>query len=344
MSYARAKALSRERLEELLGQTSSARVGLIGDLCLDMYWIADMKRSQLSRETPHHPLPVMEERYAPGGAGNVACNIAALEPKQLQVLGVVGNDWRGDLLCKALTERGIGAEHVIRDENAVTNTYIKPLRCGISDVVYEDPRLDFENYAPLNEATEQALLKALEAVAPSLDVLCVSDQMEFGCITPRIRERICALGKEGLTVIVDSRDRAGLYRHVIRKPNEVEAGRLCGSTVNTPADAAALCAKLSDECGRPGVITLGGQGSMLCEKGACTHVPACAVEPPLDFCGAGDTYLAGLGVMLASGAELIQAAQIATLCSAVTVKKLDTTGTATKQELLEAHSRYFPEG
>lgn len=342
MSHQTAVPLSHTQLEQLLQSAHSGRVGLIGDLCLDMYWIADMKLSQLSRETPHYPLPVVQERFAPGGAGNVACNLAALAPRILQVLGVVGTDWRGDLLLKALSQQGIPTENVVQDESLVTNTYIKPLRCGISDVVYEDPRLDFENRSPLTAATEEALLDKLNAAASSLDVLCVSDQMEFGCITPRIRERICQLGQEGLTVIVDSRDRAGLYHHVIRKPNEVEAGRLCGKAVTGPADAAGLCKEMEESCGRPAVITLGGQGSMLCQNGKCIHTPACPVEPPVDFCGAGDTFLAGLGVMLAGGAELPQAVQVATLCSAVTVKKLDTTGTATAPELLTAHSLYFP--
>lgn len=342
MSYQTTVPLSRDTLEQLLTQAHTGRVGLIGDLCLDMYWIADMKLSQLSRETPHYPLPVVQERFAPGGAGNVACNLAALEPACVQVLGVVGTDWRGDLLLKALSQQGICTESVVRDESLVTNTYIKPLRCGISDVVYEDPRLDFENRTSLSAATEKALLSKLETAAPSLDVLCVSDQMEYGCVTPRIRERICELGREGLTVIVDSRDRAGLYHHVIRKPNEVEAGRLYGKTVTGPADAAVLCKEMAESCGRPAVITLGSQGSMLCENGTCTHTPACPVKPPVDFCGAGDTFLSGLGVMLAGGASLTQAAQVATLCSAVTVKKLDTTGTATPAELLTAHSLYFP--
>ena len=81
------KNMTRETLITLLQNTDHARVGLIGDLCLDMYWLADMKLSELSRETPHYPLPIVEERFAPGGAGNVANNIAALKPKKLLVAG-----------------------------------------------------------------------------------------------------------------------------------------------------------------------------------------------------------------------------------------------------------------
>ena len=69
---------------------------------------------------------------------------------------------------------------------------------GISDVVYEAPRLDFENYTPLGRKTETDLLEALEQAAGEVDVLCVSDQMEFGCITPGIRHYLCDLGKRHL--------------------------------------------------------------------------------------------------------------------------------------------------
>ena len=326
--------MNKQELTELLRKVATGRVGLIGDLCLDLYWVADMKKSLLSRETPHFPLPVVQERYAPGGAGNVACNMAALKPGKLCVLGVVGADWRGGLLTQALQEQGINTDRIITAHDRVTNTYIKPLRTGISDVVYEDPRLDFENYTPLSESAENQLLAMLEKTAKEVDVLCVSDQMEFGCITPTIRDYICDLGKQGLTVIVDSRNRGGLYDHVILKPNEVEAAAILGEEIETVEDGHRLCKVLSSKTHADAVITLGDRGSVLSVAGNTVHCPAHKVEPPVDFCGAGDTFLSGLGVFLAAGATLHQAAQAATLCSAVTVKKLHTTGTATAQEIL----------
>lgn len=325
--------MNKQELTQLLSKVTTGRVGLIGDLCLDLYWVADMKKSQLSRETPHFPLPVVQERYAPGGAGNVACNMAALKPGKLVVLGVVGKDWRGSLLVQSLQEQGIATDRIITANDRVTNTYIKPLRTGISDVVYEDPRLDFENYTPLSEDVENQLLTMLEKTAKEVDVLCVSDQMEFGCITPRIREHICDLGKQGLPVLVDSRSRGGEYTNVILKPNEVEAAAILGQKIETVEDAHRLCKELAHKTQADAVITLGGRGSVLSVAGNTVHCPAYPVEPPLDFCGAGDTFLSGLGVFLAAGASLQQAAEAATLCSAVTVKKLHTTGTATAKEI-----------
>lgn len=334
--------LTKETLEGLLSGIDRARIALIGDLCLDMYWLADMKLSELSRETPHYPLPVVEERYAPGGAGNAACNIAALKPGVLKVIGLVGADWRGDLLLKALEERGIDGKYIVSAPGLMTNTYIKPLRSGISDVVYEDPRLDFENRAPISESVEKKVLGALNAAAEEVDVICVSDQMQFGCITPAVRARLSELGRAGKTVIVDSRYRAADYENVTVKPNELEAVRaFANGTQRDPDGLSELASQISLKNGRLTLMTLGDQGCFVAEEGKVVRCPACPVEPPIDFCGAGDTFLAGFGALLAGGATPVQAAQAANLCSAVTIKKIGTTGTASREEVLAAWETYF---
>ena len=156
------RPLTREALETILSSIDRARICLIGDLCLDVYWHADMRLSELSRETPHYPLPIVEERFSPGGAGNVASNIAALRPGRFSVVGLVGTDWRGTMLLEALAGQGVNTEYVVRMDGITTNTYIKPIRHGISDVAYEDPRLDFENRAALPDGCEEALLDCLE--------------------------------------------------------------------------------------------------------------------------------------------------------------------------------------
>ena len=334
--------LTRAALEEILRGMDGAHVALVGDLCLDMYWEADMRLSELSRETPHFPLPIVAERFSPGGAGNAACNIAALEPKSLAVVGVIGTDWRGDLLTQALRARGVDVSHIIREPNRVTNAYIKPLRRGLSDVVYEDPRLDFESRAPLPAACEEAVLAALEEAAREADVICVCDQLRFGCVTPRVRARLNQMGEAGKTVVVDSRDHIADYRHVIVKPNEVEAVRAFGGDAADLDGLAALAMEIRRKTGRLALVTLGEKGCLVADGGVL-RVPACPVEPPIDFCGAGDTFLAGLATALAAGATPLQAAQIANLCAAVTIKKTGETGTASREELRRAWTLYLAE-
>ncbi|NLD58227.1 MAG: sugar kinase [Clostridiales bacterium] len=338
------KPLARDRLEALLSAVDRADVALIGDLCLDAYWEADMKLSRLSRETPHYPLPIVEERHAPGGAGNVACNLAALKPRSLSAVGVVGLDWRGDLLVRSLEARGVGCGLVVRSPEVPTNAYIKPLRRGVSEVVYEDPRLDFENRAPLPAECESRVLNALGEAAARANVVCVSDQMRFGCATEAVRDRLSELGRTGKTVIVDSRDRAHLYHNVTVKPNEIEASRAFSDGRPLDMDALiSLAAELYRRNGRLALITLGDRGSLIADGSGVSHCPACRVEPPIDFCGAGDSFLAALACMLSIGASPAEAAQVATLSAAVCIKKIGTTGTAAREEILEAWDMYWKE-
>ena len=324
-------------LDQILSAVRGARVCVIGDVCLDLYWRADMRRSRLSRETPHFPLPVTEERGSLGGGGNVTANLTALGASVLPV-SVIGRDWRGWLLEDLFRAAGLPEGGLIADDARVTPCYAKPLRAGISDVVYEDPRLDFENAAPLSAETERAVLSALYAAADAADVIAVSDQLEYGVITPAVREALCTLGKTK-PVLVDSRDRIALYTNVIVKPNEVEAAAavqaLSPETTFDPAQAARL---LSARTNAPAIVTLGEGGSLWCENGVVTAVPAVKTEPPVDTVGAGDTFLSACAAALAARIPGPDALQFASLASAVTVKKLGVTGTASPEELRAALS------
>lgn len=310
---------------------NNVKIAVIGDFCIDVYWYADMTKSELSRETPHFPLPVQREVMSPGAAGNVANNIAALKIEKLYALGVVGNDWRGKCLKDGLSEAGIDVSGLISAEGRFTNAYIKPMKMGISETVMEDARIDFEADSPLERQTEDALIAMLEEISTKIDVLCVCDQMKYGCITERVRAKICELGKNGLTVIVDSRDRIGLYENVTVKPNDLEAARATG--YGSPSECAeALCEKN----GKSAIVTCGKNGCIVCENGKCTRVPAIEVKGEIDICGAGDTFLSALACFKGAGLSFTDAAAYANAASSVTIKKIRMTGTATREELHNA--------
>ena len=316
-----------------LKRLGKGRIGVIGDFCLDVYWHADMTKSELSRETPHFPLPIVQERLSPGGAGNVVANLLALEPKAVRAVGVFGDDWRGQALKGLLRKAGADISGVLTDPARVTNTYIKPLRKGYADnVVYEDPRLDFTNYDALSAATESRLLVSLDRIAKKVDVLCVCDQMPCGCITDAVRDRIMALGRAGLKVIVDSRDRIGLYSDVVVKPNEIEASRVFKGKIKA-TDFEKLAKALEVRTGRPAIVTAGDKGCYVSKNASVTHVPAVEVTGEIDFCGAGDTFLSATACATAAGFPLADAAALACAASAVTIKKLRTTGTASRKEI-----------
>ena len=333
--------MTRETLRELLTKLQTVRIGVFGDLCLDIYWHADMRLSELSRETPHFAMPVVEERILLGGGGNVAANMAALKPGRVLASGTAGRDWRGAELFRLMGELGIETEFIVCETGLITNAFCKPLRKGISDTVYEDPRLDFANTAPLGEAAEDALIASLDAMAARVDVLCVSDQLPSnvcGAVTRRAREHILKLARDGLTVIADSRDRIGLYKGVILKPNEVEAARAVAGA-ETALDHAAAALVLSRRQDSEVILTAGAQGSFCAANGTVTHIPARTVTGPIDIVGAGDTFLSGLALAIAAGAARPEAAYFAGLCSEVAIQKIGMTGTASAEEIWTWHDR-----
>ena len=345
MDIKQIQGLTRARLEELLDKMKSRRAVLIGDMCLDVYWFADMTRSRLSRETPHFPLPVVSERMSAGAGGNAAVDLSAL-CDNVTPIGVIGEDWRGQCLRDVLAQSGLPTHALVTVRGGVTNAYCKPMRRGYAGVDVEDPRIDFEMTEPLPPEAEEALLAQLNSACAEADVLCVSDQLACGCISERVRARINQLAGEGLLTVVDSRSRIGLYRSCILKPNELECARALAALGDE--DKLNVCdetsvergaALLGERTGSDVCLTLGERGSLIRRNGASTRVRAIPTTPPIDTVGAGDCFLSAFSLALAAGATDAEAGVIGAMASAITVKKINTTGSASRAELLELFDR-----
>lgn len=340
-SKVRNVALQPERLEALLETIGRVRAVAIGDVCLDVYWIADMRRATLSRETPHFNLPVTEERYSLGAAGNAMSNMRALGATVLP-LTLLGEDWRGGIVRRLMAEMSLPSDGLIAAPGRITPAYVKPYRCGHGDVRYEDPRIDFENAQPPCEAAERMLVEALERAADGADVIVVSDQLGTGVVTPRVRETLCALAAAGRKVIVDSRDNIAAYKGCILKPNELEAARAASlaPAAVTPEEYLPVARKLRETSGGDVIITLGAAGAMcLGSDGEPCFAPAMRVPPPIDIVGAGDSFLSACALALGAGAALEEAIALGNLASSVTIQKIGQTGTASAAEIRAAYAK-----
>lgn len=331
-----------KRLNEILDKIKNVKAVLIGDLCLDVYWSADMTKSVLSRETPHFPLPVTEERMSLGAGGNAANNMAALTDN-LKVLGVVGNDWRGMCLKKCAEKSGINADLIIEAENRITNAYCKPMRRGFLGFEVEDPRLDFESFSPIDSKTEDALINNLKEAVKDADVLCVSDQFDNGCITKKVRDCINEIAKNML-VVVDSRSRITEYKNAFLKPNEIECARALNLddsflTNGSEEDIEKAMGMLNEKTACSVCLTLGSKGARVLNNGNIKIVSGINVADPIDTCGAGDCFLSAFALSLSAGAPEEEAGMIGNLASAISIKKLNTTGSASKEEILALFNR-----
>jgi bifunctional ADP-heptose synthase (sugar kinase/adenylyltransferase) len=211
-------------ISELLTRFAQARVAVLGDICLDAYWHLE-ERAEKSLETGLPVQHVERQVYSPGGAGNVAANLAALGVGKVSVLGIVGQDFFGGKLLSLLTARGIDIRGVLT-ENGTWQTYVyaKPILRG-----RELSRLDFGGFNAPSEAAVGRIVALLEKAASSHDVLIVNQQIQDGIYRcDAVLEAINRIGAghPHLKILVDSRHYGARFKHVILKANIEEAARL----------------------------------------------------------------------------------------------------------------------
>ena len=336
--------LSLQRVKEITELIKKVKICVIGDVCLDIYWRADMKKSKLSRETPHYPLPVVSETYSPGGCGNVINNVNDLGIEKLISISAIAEDWRGFLLTKYFKEKGIETDNLIIRKEGLTPCYCKPLRMGISDVIYEDPRLDFENFEAIDGETENKIIAAIKKASEECDLIAVSDQFMCGIITPKIRNYLSSIAKD-IPVIVDSRERINEYNGVIVKPNELEAAFALGEDIKGKSLSlekfTTLAKRLYEKNNSPVAVTLGDKGALWQDEKGLVYAPTVKAKGEIDIVGAGDTFLSAFSCAYAATKNGGEALAFANLASGVTVKKIGTTGTATPEEIINKWEEYY---
>jgi rfaE bifunctional protein kinase chain/domain len=302
---------------ERLGQ---ARVLVVGDIMLDRYWFGEV-----GRISPEAPVPVVkidriEER--PGGAANVARNAAALG-SQVSLLSVVGRDEAGATLRKLLRRERITT---LLHTDAGLGTTIKLRVIGRRQQLV---RVDFET-APSHEALASKL-RDFQRLLRSMDVVVLSDYGKGGLT--HIVNMIRMARAAGKAVLVDPKgEDYSRYRGAsLITPNRAEFREVAGSWKNE-ADLTRKANELMRRL-RFGalLLTRSEEGMTLYRPAGRLHVPAQAREV-FDVSGAGDTVIATLGVMLASGAALDEAVNVANRAAGIVVGKFGT-AVATPQEL-----------
>ncbi len=329
--------MNAQRFDRITRRYGELRVVLVGDIALDRYLEIDPALAETSIETGLPVRNVVRVRPQPGAGGNVLANLAALGPKALAAVGFCGDDGEGTELRRALAERGVDLTHVLARPDRMTFTYTKPLLMHADRPPEELSRLDLRSRTPTPEDLEDEIVGCLGAAVADADVVVAMDQVpEAGCgvLTRRVKRELAQLAKAypPKVFIADSRTSIGDFANVRIKVNAAELARRFGAG-RDGADLETLAARWSNDLGRDVFVTLGEDGVLAAAGDEVTHVPGIPVEPPIDIVGAGDSVLAGIAMALGAGATPAEAAELATLAAAVTVRKIGTTGTATVEEL-----------
>lgn len=316
----------------LMKKFKNVRVLVVGDICLDRWCSYDPGEADVSRETGIPRLGIVKTSVTPGAGGTVANNLASLGAGRVSVLGAIGQDGFGFELERTLSKRGIDYGLLVATPDIQTFTYSKliNLDTGIED----RPRVDFINTRPLPSEVEDQLIANFHFAYQNYDAIVVADQSETdegGVVTPAFREVIAEVAERHptMTVVADSRTRLQHFRNVLATPNAQEASRASEELIGE-VDYGKLRAKIGS---KPLVVTDGEDGAYICSDSGVRKIAGVPVGDPVDTCGAGDAFTAGLALALQAGADIDAAARFGTMVASVTVMKAGT-GEAHPPEVL----------
>lgn len=307
---------------------SGGRIGsvlVVGDLICDRYLWGDVDR--ISPEAPVQVLQWQREADRPGGAANVALNLAALGC-EVHVAGFVGRDAPGRWLIRTLTRQGVNTDAVIASDIRATTRKLRIVARGQQLL-----RVDREDREDVDARDERALLAALRPKARrALGIIC-SDYGK-GVLSPIVLDLL--LNRSG-------NPRRGRAPRVLVDPKGRDYSRYRGADILTPnekelleATAELNHAGLSSRAERVGqiakvgavLITRGAHGMDLFEftrgETGHLHVPAFQTHEVYDVTGAGDTVAAVMGLGAFRGLPLAEAARLATAAAGVVVSQVGT--------------------
>ena len=322
------------RLAEILGAFPRRKILVIGDLMLDEFlW------GKVTRISPEAPVPVLDiQRRAtyPGGAANVARNLASLGA-HAALAGVIGEDEPGEQLVRLLTGKGI-ATGSIRVTPRRPTTH-KTRICAITRQLHDHleienqqqiVRVDNESREPLDPESRRWLFDRLRAEISAHDAVIIEDYAK-GLVDQELVTLVVAEAKaHGKIVAIDPNpnnpfDWSG---GTVLKPNRREAFLAAGLpySLDEKAVLAAGAVLQKKHAIRDVLITLGEAGMLLLEEGRKPYHTPTRAQDVFDVSGAGDTAIAAFTLALAAGANGVEAAEIANHAAGVVVGKL---GTAT---------------
>jgi rfaE bifunctional protein kinase chain/domain len=343
--------MTKGRLQELLERFPSRRIAVIGDFFLDKYLDVDPGILEYSVESGKQAHQVAGIRHSPGAAGTVVQNLASLEAGTIHTIGIVGNDGEAFDLFQDLLRLGCKTHGLIRSKDRMTPTYLKPRGMTNPELSGEHDRYDTKNRTPTPPSLVRQVIAALDAVLPEVDAVEISDQVEMdncGVITSEVREALAdrAAKHQRVVFLVDSRTHSHEFRKVIIKPNQFEAvgwaGPRPGDEVGESELGQAL-RRLRKINQAPVLVTCGGRGMMVSDP-ELERVRGVVVKGKVDITGAGDSSSAGALLALASGATLAEAALVGNLVASITIQQLATTGTATREQVLERFELWLGQG
>lgn len=295
----------------------AAPILIVGDAMLDRYL-----DGAADRISPEAPVPVLQVRRSferPGGAANVAANVAALGGEPVLV-AVVGADPAAEQLRGVLGEAGASPAAILATRTIRTTVKTR-LLAGHAQIARFDEESTFTD-----AAARADLLAVVDHLLPRSRLAVISDYAKGVCDAAVCRSVIDGAARAGIAVIVDPKgvDFVKYSGAAVITPNRAEASAVCGFPIRDSDDAIRAGRAICERFGiAAAVVTLGEQGMVIVSGERVAVIPTQA-RRVFDVTGAGDTAVAMLAVSLAEGTPLEEACFLANAAAGLQVARIGT--------------------
>jgi D-beta-D-heptose 7-phosphate kinase/D-beta-D-heptose 1-phosphate adenosyltransferase len=284
------------------------------------------------RISPEAPVPIVhvhETEDRPGGAANVAVNLASLGVTT-RLVGVVGKDDAGESLQSILKSRDIHCDfHCVEDRPTITKTRVQSRGQQLI-------RLDQENAAAM---PGDALVDVLKKSIKDAGAVVLSDYGKGALADVATMIAVCR--EAGVPVLVDPKgEEFEKYRGAsLITPNQSEFEAVVG-VCDTEEELVSRARKMLDDLGMDALlITRSEKGMLLLETDMEPVFLRAQAREVFDVTGAGDTVIATLAGAIASGQDLASAAALANIAAGLVVRKIGVATVTPGEISISLHQR-----
>ncbi len=329
--------VKKKRLNKILEQFKTKKIGVVGDMMLDEYIIGKVDR--ISPEAPVPVVNVQSESFVLGGAANVVNNLCSLGV-EVYVYSVIGDDENGKKLKKVLFQKGAKIGGILEDKDRPT--IVKKRIIAHNQQLL---RLDWEDKKEIVQYLEEQILENIKQNIDELDGIILSDY-DKGVLTSNLsREVIKLANKKGKIITVDPKPK-NMMNYIgatSMTPNQKEAMECIGvDRFNSEAEFKENIEKLKEKLHLDNLlVTRSEKGMTLIHKEVVETIPTVAQEV-YDVTGAGDTVIAVYTVASTCDASLLEASKIANSAAGIVVGRMGTS-VVTKDELIDFYEELYSE-
>lgn len=321
-------SLSVDGLGGLLKKFKGKRLLVVGDFLVSRF--VEVSARKLAREAPVPAGDYVGETLLPGGAANLANEVASLGG-MVSVIGTVGDDNYGVWLKDDLARNGVATEGMVQDKSRPTS-----LRTWIMVNRLHYLRIDQEVRKEVQLPVTKALAASADGKIPEVDTVVFSDYDRGAITSSLISSVVASARKAGKIVVAQPKDRHYMdYAGVTYvKSNLGEATHATQMAMVNETSLRNMGVNLMGRLDCKGiVITRGEEGMTVFDREQITTLPLpFGRKSFFNKVGVRDAMTGVFSLAVAAGGSIAEAALLSNIAGTVRSEKARTS-TLTIQDL-----------